>query len=78
VAAFELDLEANLWQLAMECFERGLLTETKDMARTTELYYVMCGWDKETGAPTEGKLHELGIGWVAELLWSLKEAYDGR
>ncbi|MBU0705388.1 MAG: hypothetical protein KKC18_16180 [Chloroflexi bacterium] len=26
-------------------------------------------WDKETGAPTAGKLYELGIGWVAELLY---------
>jgi aldehyde:ferredoxin oxidoreductase len=34
-----------------------------------ELYYEMRGWDKRTGAPTAGKLHELGMGWIAELLY---------
>ena len=42
---------------------------TEDIAKALDLYYEMCGWDKETGAPTAGKLHELGIGWVAELLY---------
>ena len=32
-------------------------------------YYEMRGWDRETGAPTAVKLHELDLGWVAELLY---------
>jgi len=40
----------------------------EDMAQAIDLYYEMRGWDKRTGAPTAGKLYELGIGWVAELL----------
>jgi aldehyde:ferredoxin oxidoreductase len=29
------------------------------------VYYGMMGWDPQTGVPTEGKLHELDIGWAA-------------
>lgn len=47
----------------------GVKVPTEDIAKALDLYYEMCGWDKETGAPTAGKLHELGIGWVAELLY---------
>ena len=32
------------------------------------LYYEMMGWDPETGMPRPAKLHELDIGWVADLL----------
>jgi len=38
------------------------------LAKALELYYEMNGLDKETGAPVEGKLVELGIGWAAALL----------
>ncbi len=38
----------------------------EEAAQALELYYEMRGWDKETGAPTRAKLHELGIGWVGE------------
>jgi aldehyde:ferredoxin oxidoreductase len=31
------------------------------------LYYGMMGWDPETGAPTEAKLQELDIAWVADV-----------
>jgi len=46
----------------------GVEIPAEAMAGAIELYYEMCGWDKETGAPTAAKLHELGIGWVADLL----------
>lgn len=46
----------------------GVAIPAEAMAGAIELYYEMCGWDKETGAPTAAKLHELGIGWVADLL----------
>jgi aldehyde:ferredoxin oxidoreductase len=32
------------------------------------LYYEMMGWDPATGVPRPAKLHELGIGWVSEML----------
>lgn len=46
----------------------GVKVPTEDIAKALEMYYEMRGWDKETGAPTAAKLHELGIGWVADLL----------
>jgi aldehyde:ferredoxin oxidoreductase len=47
----------------------GLQVPADEVAQAIELYHEMHGWDKETGAPTEGKLYELGVGWVAELLY---------
>jgi aldehyde:ferredoxin oxidoreductase len=34
------------------------------MAAALATYYDMMGWDHETGAPQEWKLHELGLGWL--------------
>ena len=31
-------------------------------------YYAMAGWDRETGVPTETKLHELDVAWAIEYL----------
>ncbi len=46
----------------------GVKVPAEDMTRALKLYYEMNGWDQETGAPVEGKLVELGIGWVAEVI----------
>jgi len=46
----------------------GAKVPAEDMTKALDLYYEMRGWDKKTGAPAAGKLYELGIGWVAELL----------
>jgi aldehyde:ferredoxin oxidoreductase len=32
------------------------------------LYYEMMGWDPATGVPRPARLHELDIGWLADLL----------
>ena len=32
------------------------------------IYYEMMGWDPATGVPRPAKLHELDIGWVAEMI----------
>jgi aldehyde:ferredoxin oxidoreductase len=45
----------------------GTQVPAEEFAQALDLYYEMRGWDKETGAPTTGKLYELGLGWVAEL-----------
>ena len=48
---------------------QGVEIPADEIAKAIELYYAISGWDKETGAPTAGKLHELGISWVADLLY---------
>jgi aldehyde:ferredoxin oxidoreductase len=40
----------------------------EELANARALYYGMMGWDEETGVPRAAKLHELGIGWVADQL----------
>jgi aldehyde:ferredoxin oxidoreductase len=64
--------DVPLWRFST-AFEsgpkEGMKISVEDMAKALEMYSEMRGWDKETGAPTAGKLHELGIGWVAELLY---------
>ena len=52
--------------------KEGVKVPAEDEAQALDLYYGICGWDKETGAPTAGKLYELWIGWVAELLYGEK------
>ena len=61
-----------MWRFSTP-FESGPIKGTKvpeeDNRRALDLLYGMNGWDKETGAPTAAKFYELGIGWVAELLY---------
>lgn len=58
-----------LWRISTK-FEsgpaKGVEVPMEDMIRAIDLYYEMNGYDKETGAPTAGKLVELGVGWLAE------------
>jgi len=49
--------------------QEGVMVPAEDVQRAIELYYEMSGWDKETGAPTAAKLHELGLHWLADLLY---------
>ena len=44
----------------------GVAVPAEGMIAALALYYEMCGWDKETGAPTVAKLQELGVGWAAQ------------
>ena len=44
--------------------EKPIDPEVLDEALTT--FYSMMGWDPQTGMPTQAKLHELDIAWVAE------------
>jgi aldehyde:ferredoxin oxidoreductase len=46
----------------------GLAVDEAELARAREVYYAMCGWDAE-GRPTRGKLEELDLGWVADMLY---------
>ncbi|MFQ6041462.1 MAG: aldehyde ferredoxin oxidoreductase family protein, partial [Candidatus Poribacteria bacterium] len=47
---------------------KGVAIGRDDMEKAIHTYYKIMGWDEETGAPTNEKLAELGIDWVAELL----------
>ena len=50
----------------------GLLSnggiDEEELQQAMHAYYVMMGWDRETGIPHAEKLHELGVGWAAEYL----------
>jgi len=48
--------------------------DLEEFVRARSLYYGMMGWDEETGIPREAKLHELGIGWVADEVIEVKSA----
>ena len=51
-----------------EPLENGALKGTglsrEDFDKAIETYYGMMGWDPETGVPTPGKLHEVGLSWA--------------
>jgi aldehyde:ferredoxin oxidoreductase len=49
---------------------KGVAVPADEIARALELYYQVQGWDDETGAPTAGKLYELGLDWLADLLYA--------
>ena len=42
--------------------------DADQFAQAMSTLYDMMGWDHTTSAPTRGKLEELGVGWVADLL----------
>ncbi len=42
--------------------------DLEELREAIHTYYVMMGWDRETGVPTVEKLQELDIGWAAEYL----------
>jgi aldehyde:ferredoxin oxidoreductase len=39
-----------------------------ELRQAMRTYYVMMGWDRETGIPYVEKLEELGVGWAADYL----------
>ena len=47
----------------------GVKVPAKDINEAIDLLYGMNGWDRETGAPTAAKLHELGLHWLAQSLY---------
>lgn len=46
----------------------GIAIGEDRLSDAVSVYYDMMGWDKDTGTPTRGKLQELDIEWVADLL----------
>ncbi len=49
-------------------FLKGSRLDRQEFEKAVPLYYEMMGWDRQTGVPTEGKLHELGIGRAQDLV----------
>ena len=45
---------------------KGSHIDADDLQEAMDLYYAMAGWDKETGAPTQAKLYELGLNGLAD------------
>jgi len=43
----------------------GVGIKEEELKQAIDTYYAMAGWDRENGAPTQAKLQELGIEWVA-------------
>jgi len=52
----------------MQAGEEGDSIPEAQMREAVDLYYELQGWDKETGAPTRAKLHELSLDWAVEVL----------
>lgn len=44
----------------------GEAISKNELERAKHMYYGMMGWNSLTGIPTNEKLHELGLGWLAE------------
>lgn len=44
---------------------KGTSIDPEALKRAKRTFYVLMGWDPVTGVPTQEKLEELGIGWVA-------------
>jgi aldehyde:ferredoxin oxidoreductase len=42
--------------------------DEEELKQAMHVYYVMMGWDRETGIPYPETLHELGVGWAADYL----------
>jgi aldehyde:ferredoxin oxidoreductase len=51
----------------------GVAVTQQEFESARALYYQMNGWD-ERGRPTGAKLHELALGWVADLLYPADES----
>ncbi len=43
----------------------GVAVTREEVEQALDIYYEMCGWDVKTGKPTQAKLEELGLGWMA-------------
>ncbi len=61
-------LPDRLFQPLPDGRSRGVAVDRAEFEAALEAYYRMAGWDPVTGNPTRGKLEELGLGWVADLL----------
>ena len=60
----------KLPKICLQALKEGSTAGTApDMNLLLKDYYQYRGWDWDTGRPTEKKLNELGLGWIAEDLY---------
>ena len=61
-------LPSRYFQALAQGPSAGQALSAEEFERARILFYQMMGWDADTGTPMEWKLHELGVGWVADEL----------
>lgn len=61
-------LPERVYQPTRDGALRDVLIDRGDVQEAIHLYYAMMGWDRESGVPLEGKLHELGLTWALDHL----------
>ncbi|KPL06422.1 hypothetical protein AMJ86_08560 [bacterium SM23_57] len=47
---------------------KGHVISREDLDKMLDEYYTLRGWDVETGTPTQVKLIDLGLAYVADML----------
>ena len=65
----EDSLPAKVFQPLVGGPTEGQVVTHEEFERARAQYYAMAGWDEE-GRPTRGKLEELGLDWVADMLYA--------
>jgi aldehyde:ferredoxin oxidoreductase len=70
-------LPARFFEPFKEGPSAGNALPKEEFDRALIIFYQMMGWDERTGAPTAWKLHELGVGWVADELRRLGKIGQG-
>jgi aldehyde:ferredoxin oxidoreductase len=61
-------LPKKFWQPLKGGPTDGMALDPADYERAKDSYYALAGWDVASGTPTQQKLAELGLDWVAEML----------
>ncbi len=61
-------IPARFFEAFREGPSAGNALQRAEFERARALFYRMMGWDERTAAPTAARLHELGVGWVAEAI----------
>ncbi|MGD9280780.1 MAG: aldehyde ferredoxin oxidoreductase C-terminal domain-containing protein, partial [Desulfobacterales bacterium] len=47
---------------------KGKALDRNEFETALDMYYDMMGWNRNTGVPLPGKLVELGLGWINQIL----------
>lgn len=53
---------------------KGSKIHSEELHDALRMYYKMMGWDRTTGIPTAGKLHQLDLGWAVEQMANPKHS----
>jgi hypothetical protein len=67
-----------MYQPAKGGSQEGSFIPKKIFADGIKLYYEMNGWDRKTSVPTEGKLIELGLGWLCKDMLKIHIEYSNQ